>query len=326
MRFLPLVENEVLKLWKRRRFRLVLLILVALIGIIVFAQVEGRRRFGSKKDWRIDSQEQVARMRNWLRQGRLPDTQRRWVQFEIARLQYHLDRNINPEEVSGPLFARGFANAASYLLLHLLAIVFAADIVSSEFAEGTIKLLLTRPVGRRRVLASKLTALLLAIGLTVLLGGIVAYLFGGLAFGYRGWGAPILTGFRLSGEAIDSSGVRAVPLWQNAILVFGLAWFAAVTVGAIGFMTSVLLRSTAASMGTMFAALILGTILPRLAPSWEFQKYLFVTNLPLPDYYTGSPAPIPGMTVPFSVVVLAAWAAAALAVSFAVFARRDVLA
>ncbi|HTO88346.1 MAG TPA: ABC transporter permease [Thermoanaerobaculia bacterium] len=326
MRFLPLVENEVLKLWKRRRFRLVLLILVALIGIIVFAQVEGRRRYGSRKDWRIDTQEQVARMRNWLRRGQLPATQRRWIQFEIERLQYHLDRNINPEETSGPLFTRGFANAASYLLLHLLAIVFAADIVSSEFSQGTVKLLLTRPVGRSRVLASKLAALLLAVGLTVLLGGIVAYLFGGFAYGYRGWGAPVLTGFRLSGEVFDTAAVRAVPLWQDTILVFGLAWFATATVGVIGFMTSVLLRSTAASMGTMFAALILGTILPRLASSWEFQKYLFVTNLPLPDYYTGTPPPILGMTVPFSVVVLAVWAAAALCVSFAVFARRDVLA
>jgi ABC-2 type transport system permease protein len=327
MKFLPLVENETLKLWKRRRFRLVLLILVALIGIIVFAQVEGRRRYASKKDWRIDTQEQVARMRNWLRRGQLPDTQRRWVQFEIARLQYHLDRNINPEEASGPIFSRGFANASSYLLLPLLAIVFAADIVSSEFTQGTVKLLLTRPVGRRRVLASKLAALMLAVALTVLVGGIVAYLFGGLAFGYRGWDAPVLTGFRLSpGGAFDSSGVRAIPLWQDAILVFGLAWFATATVGVIGFMTSVLLRSTAAAMGTMFAALILGTILPRLASNWEFQKYLFVTSLPLPDYYTGSPPPIPGMTVPFSVAVLAVWAAGALAVSFVVFARRDVLA
>jgi len=32
------------------------------------------------------------------------------------------------------------------------------------------------------------------------------------------------------------------------------------------------------------------------------------------------------MTVPFSVAVLAVWAAGALAVSFEVFARRDVLA
>ena len=326
MRFLPLVENEVLKLWKRRRFRLVLLILVGLVGTIVFAQSQSRERFGSRKDWRVDTQERVARMRNWLRQGRMPDSQKNWMQFEISRLQYHLDRDVDPEAVSGPLFTRGFANAASYLLLHLLAIVFAADVVSSEFSQGTIKLLLTRPVSRARVLSSKLTALILAIGLTVLIGGCVAYLFGGLAYGYKGWGAPILSGFRQTGGTFDASAVRSVPLWQDAIAVFGLAWFAAVVVGVIGFLTSVLLRSTAASMGTMFAALILGTILPRLAPTWAFQKYLFPTNLPLPDYYSGSPPPIPGMTVEFSVVMLALWGIGAVIVAFAVFVRRDVLA
>ena len=326
MKFLPLVENEVLKLWKRRRFRLVLLILVGLVGTIVFAQSQSREKFGSRKDWRVDTQERVARMRNWLRQGRMPESQRNWMNFEISRLQYHLDRDIDPEAVSGPLFTRGFANAASYLLLHLLAIVFAADVVSSEFSQGTIKLLLTRPISRARVLASKLAALLLAIGLTVLVGGCVAYLFGGLAYGYKGWGAPILTGFRQTGGTFDASAVRSVPLWQDAIAVFGLAWFAAAVVAVIGFLTSVLLRSTAASMGTMFAALILGTILPRLAPTWAFQKYLFPTNLPLPDYYSGSPPPIPGMTIEFSVLMLALWGIRAGVVDFVVFVRSDVLA
>jgi ABC-2 type transport system permease protein len=136
----------------------------------------------------------------------------------------------------------------------------------------------------------------------------------------------VLTGFRLLGDTLDSSSVRAVPLWQDAILVFGLSWFSTACVAVIGFMASVLLRSTAASMGTMFAALILGTILPRLASTWDFQKFLFPVNLALPDYYSGTPPPIAGVTVPFSVVVLAVWAALALAVSFTVFARRDVLA
>lgn len=327
MRVLPLVENEVLKLWKRRRFRLVLLILVALIGIIVFAQSQGREKFGSKKPWRIETQERVARMRDFLRrQGRVPDTQRNWMEFEIARLQYHLDRNIDPEAVSGPLFTRGFANASARLLLPLLAIVFAADVVSSEFSQGTIKLLLTRPVSRSRVLLSKLTALLLAIGLTVLVGGCVAYLFGGFAYGYAGWGAPVLTGFRQAGGTFDTSAVRAVPLWEDTIAVFGLAWFATAIVGSIGFLTSVLLRSTASSMGTMFAALILGTILPWFAPTWAFQKYLFPTNLALPDYYSGAPPPIPGMTIQSAVVTLAVWGLCAIAVAFVVFRRRDVLA
>ena len=325
MRFPGLVENELLKFAKQRRFRVVVLILVALIGLIVFAQSRARERF-QEKDWRVETQERMARIQNWLRDGRMPASSRRWARFELGRLQYHLERDMDPEAVSGPLFARGFANASSYLLLPLLAIVFASDVVSAEFQQGTIKLLLTRPVGRARVLASKLVAQSLAITLTVVFGGIVAYLFGGLAYGWMGWDAPILTGFRVGGDVFDPSTVRAVPLWQDTILVYGLAWFATLCVGAIALLTSVLLRSTAASMGTMLAALIAGTILPRLASQWEAQKFLFVTNLPLPDYYSGSPPPIPGLTVDLGAAVLAAWAAAAVLAAFIVFIRRDVLA
>jgi ABC-2 type transport system permease protein len=326
MTLFPLVENEVLKLLKRRRFRVVLLILVGLIGLIVFAQSRARERYLAGRDWRIRTQERIAGMQNFLRSGRAPATAQRWTRFELVRLQYHLDRNIDPDAISGPLFVRAFANVSSHLLFPLLALIFASDIVSSEFAQGSIKLLLTRPVTRTRVLASKLAALLLAGTLTVLLGGAVAYGFGSLAYGARGWGAPILTGFRGGGNALDVSAVRAVTLWEDVVVVYGLAWFSALSVGVLGFLTSVLLRSTAAAMGTMFAALIAGSILPFVAPTWETQKYLFVTNLPLPDYYSGAPPPIPGITVGFSVAVLSVWAAAALVVAFVVFARRDVLA
>jgi ABC-2 type transport system permease protein len=326
MSFVPLVENEVLKLLKRRRFRVVVLILIGLIGLIVFAQTRTRDR---SKDWRVRTQERVARMQSFMRSdrsGRTPATAQRWTRFEMARLQYHLDRDIDPDAVSGPLFLRAFANFSSHLLLPLLALIFASDIVSSEFTQGTVKLLLTRPVSRTRVLASKLAALVIAITLTVSIGGAVAYAFGGLAYGWRGFGAPILTGFRAGGDVFDASTVRAVVLWKDIILVYGLAWFAALVVGSLGFLTSVVLRSTAAAMGTMFAALIAGSILPFVAPRWEAQKYLFVTNLPLPDYYSGAPPPIAGITVAFSVAVLAVWAVAALVVAFLVFARRDVLA
>ncbi|MEP6993385.1 MAG: ABC transporter permease subunit, partial [Acidobacteriota bacterium] len=265
MRFAALTENEVLKIAKQRRYRVVVLILVALIALIVYAQSRSRERFVAGKDWRVETQERMARIQNWLRDGRMPDSSRRWARFEVGRLQYHLDRGINPDAVSGPLFARGFANASSYLLLPLLAIVFASDIVSAEFAQGTIKLLLTRPVGRAWILASKLAALMLSITLTVLLGGIVAYLFGGMAYGYGGWAAPVLTGFRAGGDSFDPSTVRSIELWKDTILAYGLAWFATLCVGAIALLTSVILRSTAAAMGTMLAALIAGTILPRLA-------------------------------------------------------------
>ena len=113
MRFPGLVENEILKISRQRRFRVVVFILVALIGLIVFAQVRGRAKFHEKGLARRDAGAD-GDIQNWLRSGRMPGSGQRWAKFELARLQYHLDRDINPEAISGPLFARAFANAASY--------------------------------------------------------------------------------------------------------------------------------------------------------------------------------------------------------------------
>src|SRR5712691_12924544 len=106
MRFLPLVENEVLKLLKQRRFRVVFLILVALIGLIVFAQAKGRQRFLSGRDWRVRVQERVAGMQNAVRSRRMPQSAERGARCEIARLQYHLDRGIDADGIAGPLLVR----------------------------------------------------------------------------------------------------------------------------------------------------------------------------------------------------------------------------
>ena len=274
----------------------------------------------------METQERMARMQNWLRDGRMPDSSRRWARFEVARLQYHLDRGINPDAVSGPLFARGFANASSYLLLPLLAIVFASDIVSAEFAQGTIKLLLTRPVGRAWVLASKLAALMLSITLTVLLGGIVAYAFGGLAYGYGGWGAPVLTGFR--------AGRRVLRSFRGAC-----------DRALEGRDPGVRPRVVRGGMRRRHRA-------PELrAPALDRRRDgddargsdrrddpaaagLFVGGAEISVRDEPAPARLlfgvsaadPGLTVGFAVAVLAVWAAAAVAVAFFVFVRRDVLA
>ena len=321
-----LAGNEMLKILRRRRFRVVILILVALTALIAYGNWRSRRdavlRHGAR-DWRAETQRRIIEMQNQLRSRQLPDSYRRWMTFETSRLQYSLDHGFDPNALTGPFFSRHFAVAASFLLLPLLVTLFASDLVSSEIAEGTIKILLTRPVRRWKILAAKGVALFACVTLTVALGAVFSYVFGGIAFGFRGWGAPALTGFRPSAAGLDVSAVRQVPLWRDALHVYALAWFAALVVGAVSLLLSVLFRTTAAAMGTMLALLIAGTILPRFATGWDFSKYFFPTNLPLPDYFSGTPPPIAGMTLAFSVENLALWGTAALIVAFAVFTRRD---
>jgi ABC-2 type transport system permease protein len=97
-------------------------------------------------------------------------------------------------------------------------------------------------------------------------------------------------------------------------------------VGAIGVTFSVLFRSTAAAMGTLLALVVSGALLSQLASDWEPTKWIFVTNLPLAQFYSGVPPPVAGMTLAHSVGVLAVWGAFAIAVGMVVFSRRDITA
>ena len=331
---LGLVENEALKILRRKRFRIILIVLAALLCVVVFAQnrqQQQQRRDHPERDWRAQVEKRASDLERQMNQRRgIPEQWKRWMRYESGRLRYYLSKNLNPNELTGPIFTRAFAGVGSVLLIPLLVAVFGADLVSSEFAEGTITLLLTRPVARWKVLLSKVVAMILFTTLTLLAAFFLAWGISGVAFGWSGWEAPILTGFRLGGASpaagFDLSGVRIVSLWQDMFAAWGLAWFSALAVGSITLLLSVVFRSAAAAMGTMMATLVGGTILSRVASDWDGAKWFFVTNLPLPDYYAGLPTPFEGMTLTFSALVLLAWALAALTAAFVLFTRRDVTA
>ncbi|MFF0825342.1 ABC transporter permease [Brevibacillus sp. NPDC003359] len=322
-----LVQNETIKLLRRRRFLVVVLILAILIPIFTYAQyrsvVTAQERMGTT-DWRPLLTQQIVDMQNRLASSRLPEEWRDFIKVRIAQQQYYLDHDINPMAPGGPTFARGFMDQAISMFLPMIIVVLAVDLVSSEFSEGTVKLLLTRPVRRWKVLTSKYITLLLFTSLTVLTTLILAYLLSGVVFGYSGWDLPILTGFEVSGGELETSGAFMLPQWQFLLMQYGLGWFVCVVVATVTLMVSVLVRSAAAGMGIMMAALISGTILTQMASSWESAKYLFVVNLQLTDYLNGTLPPIKGMTLPFSLTVLSVWAIAALIIAYATFIRRDV--
>ena len=126
--------------------------------------------------------------------------------------------------------------------------------------------------------------------------------------------------------ASEISGVRMAPLWTDALAAYGLAWLTSLSVAALAVTLSVLFRSSVGAMGTLMATLVAGTLLGQLAADWPPAKWLFPTNLALAQYYSGEPPPVDGMTVGHAAAVLCGWAAAALALAFVVFERRDVLA
>ncbi|WP_409343578.1 ABC transporter permease subunit [Paenibacillus sp. MBLB4367] len=322
-----LIYNEMVKLTGKKRLLVVSLIIGILISLFTYAQYrqaeETLRRMGSV-DWRIALEQRISGWESRLNSSRTTEESRKELEIRIAQQQYYLDYDVNPSEPGAPTFVRGFVKNGISLLLPLMVMVIAADLVSSEHGAGTMKVLLTRPVRRWRILLSKYLALLLSVSLIITLFGMLSALISGAVFGFQGWTAPVLTGFAVNEGQLDASGVHMVPQWQFIVMELGLAWFVSLVVATITFMLSVLVRSTAAVMGIMLACLIAGTILKTMVASWESAKFLFMVNLELIDYLQDAAPPIEGMSLGFSLLVLLIWGAAALAVSFVSFTRRDV--
>jgi len=321
--FGALVQNETLKVLRRKRFALVVGILFAILAVVGYSQYR-QLNWRAHRNWRADIQQRIASYQNTLRRARINENWQRSLRAEINRLQFYLDHDIEPDRPTAPLFVRSFANVAGFLLLPLLIAVLGSDIVSAESAEGTDKLLLTRPVRRWKVLAAKLVTLWIFATLTLLSGALISYAVAAAILPRGGWAAPTFTGFQVARGAFRFDAVRQLPLWKDTLIAYGLEWYALITVATIALMLSVLFRTSAAAIGTMLAALIGGTILTRISPDWTTGKYLFVGALPLADYYTGQPPPYEEMTMAFCIALLGVWAVGAVIVAFAIFTRRDV--
>ena len=264
--------------------------------MFTYAQMKSAERSREKfnSDWRLELQQRITDNENSLSSDRVPDEWKRYRQIFIQQMQYYLQHDVNPNQPNGVTFTREFLNNAISLFIPLLIMAIASDIVSGERTTGTIKMLLTRPVKRWKVLLSKLIALIMFTSLIVVSTFVIAYLISGLAFGYKGFDIPVFTGFQIVGSDVDMSGVHAVPQWKYLLMQGGLVWFVGVCVGMLAFMVSVLVRSTAASIVIMMAALIAGNILTNMASAWSSAKYLFMVNLNLTNYLAGNLPPIEG--------------------------------
>lgn len=323
-RLINLIYNEWIKLVRKKRFYVVGLIIVLFIGMFAYAQLVQERnaeeRFGDDIAWEEQLEEEIGNLESRLEQAELPEGFAENFAAQIEQQRVYLEEGVNPNETGAPMFLRMFIDNSGDLFIPLLIVVVTADLVSSERSGGTIKMLLTRPVERWRILLSKWLTMVLSVSLIVLFISLVSIVIAGIMFGFGGWTQPIITNF-----SIGSAEVTIIPHWQYIIMAAGLTWFAAVIVGSLTFLLSVLLKGTAAVMGFMLAALISGTILSVFISSWEAAKYLFMVNLDLTSYLGGQPPPVEGMTLLFSIGVLLVWGILATILAFRRFQKMDML-
>jgi len=305
--FSRLVQNENMKIFRRvgtKVMFLLLLVVVVVIGLF------SRFLFADE----MDAQQQTDAGISVELQEEMPDEVRIQLEDEITLQDYYQSEGIEAL-TSEHVWNFIITNAQTIAFVTMFTVIVAAGIVASEHSNGTIKLLLIRPVKRWKILLSKWTAtmifsivMLISLILFSFIVGAVLFQFD---FGPTRWVSVV------GGE------IRDWHIIQYAFTVYGLYFIELIIMTTFAFMIGTVFKNQSLAVGLSLVSLFMGGQIVYLLSQYEWVKYVLFSNTYLMQYVDQNPM-IEGMTLPFSIVMLLGYFLLFMAIAMITFSKRDV--
>ncbi|MEK4084920.1 ABC transporter permease [Psychrobacillus sp. FSL K6-1415] len=306
-----LIQNEWMKLWhKKGTWAILGILLLVIIGVGVLDKVTMEEVDTS--NWKQEQQVQIDDANAQLKTPDLDEWSIQMYEEQKAMAQYRLDNNAAPQ-VNQSMEGNMAFGASIMVLITLLTVIPGASIVSQEFTDGTIKMLLTRPVSRFKILTSKLITIFLfglsLIVLTIILTTAIGFILFGTATG------------------IDLTIVDGVVQQTNTIsdvfltYVYSLGDFTMSILFAFFIGTVFSSPSIAIALSMLF--LMMGPMIILLLQKYIPVEYIWLTHSDLTQHLTKEFF-VEETTLSMSLTVLVIYVIVFLALSFMTFIKRDV--
>ncbi|RXJ00649.1 hypothetical protein DS745_11345 [Anaerobacillus alkaliphilus] len=199
-------------------------------------------------------------------------------------------------------------NVSTFLIfvLNFVCIIIAGDIVSSEYSQGTIKLLLIRPANRLKILVAKYVAVILFVLLVIFVHLLTTIMFGSILF----YSSILELDVEFLGKI-------------TANYFFG--FIELIIIASFAMMLSVVTRSSVFSVSVPIFLLMSVTLLLEVMSHYNIHhgKYLVFANTNLSQHVVGRPL-FEGMTMNFSLLNIGVHMIFFFALSALLFSKRDV--
>lgn len=314
---LNLIRNEWMKLWHKKATwimaGLLVLILIGITGIFNWA-IDQTVQPSDQPTWEEDAAVNQANLTAELAKPNLDAETKKQLKEELAITEYRLAENVAPFSPSDREQNMIDSHAMLSLVL-MFSVIAAASIVASEFSQGTIKMLLSRPVKRWKILTSKyITSLLYALVLSII--ALIANVIAGYIFFDSGSGAMLDV---RGGEVVE------VSYWGRVLALYGLQYIGIMVFTTFAFMIGSVFRTSSLAIGLSIFLLFMGPNIVFFLSKYEITKYILFTHTDLTGYITGNMF-ISGITWPLSAAVLTVYVVLFLFISYWSFTKRDVTA
>lgn len=288
--------------------------------------------YGYTPPWQEEILQQLYQARYTLESGvdeygqKLSQEQLNEQKDLVAEYRHRIEHDNAPTSAAS---MAGFVSGSGGMmgLISLLVVVIAGTIAATEYTTGTVKLLLIAPAKRWKILVSKYLAVLINALMLLVLLFVSCLLAGGVFFGFER-----ITPFLL----VQNGAVHEIPYLLYVAFKYLLRIPELLIMTSIALMLSVIMRHSAFAVGVGAAFTFGGSILNLLVRyiPYDWKRFILQPNLDLTQYFPetttgqsllgGNFPPMEGMSLAFSLAVLAVYFICINYITLDSFNRRDV--
>lgn len=306
-------------------------------------QLKTSKKTSSSKDWKSTLKNSIDTLKDQKNSATdiSSDNAKETYNKQIILYQYFIDHNIKPQ-VNGSFSAFNFIDSLLKLLgplfIPIIIAILSADIVSGEYTPPTMKMLLTRPAARGKILASKFVAVLVSSIVIITVIELISYLTMGIIYGFDNPMYPVLAGTKYTSSAIkltqDSTGLipvlgssYIVATWKFIIQMFLFQLLYILACCSLFMLFSTILRSSTLSMTLSILATIVVNILSSISYLAKATPFFFTTYGSISSILDSSIIPmteVTYMTPLFSCIFLVLFSGICYLIATYVFQKKDI--
>lgn len=238
--------------------------------------------------------------------------------LEKSKYAIENDKDIFNESNSRGILLNLFSEYELFIIITVVLI--AGAIISEEFNKGTIKLLLVRPYGRRKILFAKFIVVILTVLFIMIAVGIMQFIVGGIFFGFESLKVPAV-------EYNHSTGMLEEMSILKSVILTGLGKLPIyILIGTLAFALSTLFTNTAVAITISLLGYMASSMINQFAHFYniEWLKYFVTPNWDFTQFFYGNLPQTEGLTIAFSAAICLIYFLIMIIPSFIVFKRKNI--
>ncbi len=232
--------------------------------------------------------------------------------------KYYIENNINIENEYNAGYVLANLMTEYGIFIIIFGIIIAGTIVSNEAQKGTIKLLLTRPYSRNKILLSKYIVAISAIFIFIIGFTISQFVAGGIMQGFDVFNIPMVE------YDIGTNNIVVMSSFKYLLLMIVSSLPISVLLSTLAFALSTITTNSAVSVAIPILGYMMSEVINIFIEKIKILKYFVTANWDLSLYLFGGKGLAEGLNWYISLIICFIYLLIMIITTFIVFKKRDI--